>query len=44
LKPDLPVVASQVQSGTVSIEGDGLSALVQIPSRITSALIREFGF
>lgn len=44
LKPDYPVIVRQVQRGTVSIEGDGLSALIQMPSRILSALIREFGF
>lgn len=44
LKPDHPVRAAQVQPGTVSIEGDGLSALVQLPTRLASALIRELGF
>ena len=44
LQPDQAFQVTQIQRGTVSIEGDGLDALMQLPTRMMSTLIREVGF
>ena len=44
LQPDQPLQVTQIQRGTVSIEGDSLAALLQLPVRMMSTLIREVGF
>ena len=44
LQPDQAFQVTQTQRGAVSIEGDGLDALMQLPTRMMSTLIREVGF
>ncbi len=44
LQPEQDVQVTQIQRGTVSIEGDSLGALLQLPARMMSTLIRELGF
>lgn len=44
LQPEQPVHVTQIQQGTVSIAGDSLGALMQLPARMMSTLIREAGF
>lgn len=44
LQPEQPMPITQIQRGTVAIEGDSIDALLQLPARMMSTLIREVGF
>ena len=44
LKPLARQPVTQIQRGTVSIEGDSVGALLQLPAKMMSTLIREAGF
>lgn len=44
LQPEQTLHVTQIQRGTVSIEGDSLGALLQLPAKMISTLVREIGF